>query len=167
MRERFWADDFDLDLLSLWPGLESEGWLAAAANKTVWTYGNLTHRRLNHPAVWNMAHGSTAIFWRSRPADIRDRHGWVKLDWGQVTNSYLVEATWLEVLRDQWVHDYQIVLDGSMLFGSLDHQAHLRDRIMGHVRGYSLLEPGEYGEIRERAIAIMQQMTMEFRWRTQ
>ena len=38
---------------------------------------------------------------------------------------------------------------------------------LGRVKRFQISEPGEYGEIRERAIAIMQQMTMEFRWRTQ
>ena len=102
--EKFWSDDFDMDLLKVFPDFAAE--LGETADVTVWTLGHTTFGRLNHPSVWN-THG--AYLWLEKPDLERDAKGWVSVG-GCVTDNPLVECTWLEWLRDCWVHDFNFVM---------------------------------------------------------
>lgn len=73
-RQTFWSDDFDMDLLKLWPNLRNE--LGSLADVKMWTVGGESLGRLNHPTIWN-THG--AFFWLGdKPNLKRDESGWFK-----------------------------------------------------------------------------------------
>jgi hypothetical protein len=96
MMEKFWSDDFDMDLLKIFPDLIAA--LGATADLTLWTLGHRTFGRLNHPSVWNT---HAAFIWFEKPNLNRDEHGWFNIG-GCVSDDEEVECTWLELLRDQW-----------------------------------------------------------------
>jgi hypothetical protein len=102
--EKFWSDDFDMDLLKLFPELPKM--LGETAERALWTVGHTTHGRLNHPACWN-SHGAFA--WTHKPNLKRDPHGWFNV-MGCVSDAEEIECTWLELLRDQWPHGYGFIL---------------------------------------------------------
>lgn len=95
----FWSDDFDMDLLKVFPDTPK---MLTNPYRTLWTVGATTYGRLNHPTCWN-SHG--AFLWFHKPNLPRDKHGWFNV-LGCVSNTEEVECTWLEWLRDQWVHSW-------------------------------------------------------------
>jgi hypothetical protein len=101
---KFWSDDFDMDLLKVFP--ETTAILGELADTKLWTVGHESFGRLNHPCVWN-SHG--AFIWLKKPNLERDSHGWYNVH-GCVANEPEIECTWLELLRDQWPHSYNFVL---------------------------------------------------------
>jgi hypothetical protein len=129
-REKFWSDDFDLDLLKIFPELENQ--LNGMAGTKLWTVGHETYGRLNHPNIWN-SHG--AYVWSERPLLPRDEKGWFKIG-ACVGNEPVIECTWLEILRDSWVHGYGfILLPSGVYFPAADRN--LFDQIMYHHRGWA------------------------------
>ena len=104
---KFWSDDFDMDLLKLFPDLPKM--LGRSADISLWTVGHTTYERLNSPCCWNQYQGLSAIVWPYKPDLPRDEHGWFNVN-GLVANEPEVECTWLELLRDQWPHSYGFVL---------------------------------------------------------
>jgi hypothetical protein len=102
--EKFWSDDFDMDLPKVFPQLDE--WIGEQGNVKLWTVGHTSFGRLNHPTVWN-THG--AFLWLERPALARDEHGWFNI-FGCVDDSQIVECTWREWLRDAWSHRYGAIL---------------------------------------------------------
>ena len=98
-RPRFWSDDFDMDLLKVFPDVAR---MLRAPDRLLWTVGHTTHGRLNHPTVWN-SHG--AFLWLTKPELARDENGWFNVD-GCVDDAPEIECTWMEWLRDAWVHSY-------------------------------------------------------------
>lgn len=128
--EKFWSDDFDMDLLKLWPDLPQQ--LGETGAMKLWTVvGHGTHGRLNHPTVWN-SHG--AFVWTVKPDLPRDSRGWFNIH-GCVSDGPEIECTWLELLRDQWPHSYNFILLPQMrIFEAPDRR--LFDRIMYHIRGW-------------------------------
>ena len=102
---KFWSDEFDMDLLKLFPDLPKE--IGETAEVKLWTVGGESFGRLNHPSVWN-SHG--AFIWTGKPQLDRDKHGWFTVEGGCTADSALIECTWLEVLRDQWAHHYGFIL---------------------------------------------------------
>lgn len=132
-RAKFWSDEFDLDLLKLFPELEAE--LGELGKMTLWTVGKSTDGRLNHPAVWN-SHG--AFVWLRKPNLERDAGAWFNV-MGCVSDAPEIECTWLELLRDQWVHGYGFLLVDR---GASRHFAApnpvMFQRLLYHVRGWKL-----------------------------
>jgi hypothetical protein len=102
-RPKFWSDDFDMDLLKIFPELPT---LIREPDRLLWTVGHTTFERLNHPNTWN-SHG--AYLWLRKPNLPRDAHGWFNVE-GCVDNAPEVECTWLEWLRDAWSHLYPTVV---------------------------------------------------------
>lgn len=126
---KFWSDDFDMDLLKLWPELPQQ--LGETGERKLWTVGSESYGRLNHPTVWN-THG--AFVWLNKPNLARDGSGWFNVH-GCVSNEPEIECTWLELLRDQWPHSYNFILLPQMrIFEAPDRRDF--DRIMYHVRGW-------------------------------
>jgi hypothetical protein len=109
MREKFWSDDFDMDLLKLFPDLPET--LGEVAERALWTVGHATYGRLNHPAVWNStgALGELGAWVWTRKPNLPRKDGWFNLS-GCASNDPEIECTWLELLRDQWAHHYGFVL---------------------------------------------------------
>jgi hypothetical protein len=100
---KFWSDDFDMDLLKVFPDTPS---LLREPDRVLWTVGHTTDGRLNHPTSWN-THG--AFLWLQKPNLERDKHGWFSIG-GCVSNCQEVECTWLEWLRDVWSHSIGAVI---------------------------------------------------------
>jgi hypothetical protein len=92
---KFWSDDFDMDLLKIYPNVVAEC-LGTLADRQLWTLGHESYGRLNHPTVWN-THG--AYVWVEKPNLVRDPRGWYAVR-GCVDDSPEIECTWLELLRD-------------------------------------------------------------------
>ena len=103
MSTKFWSDDFDMDLLKLFPSLPK---MLADSDLSLWTVGGESFGRLNHPVIWN-THG--AFVWREKPNLDRDKHGWFNIR-GCVSDHREIECTWLELLRDAWPHHYAFIL---------------------------------------------------------
>lgn len=97
--KQFWSDDFDMDLLKVFTAVPK---ILKAPDRVLWTVGGTTYGRLNHPTCWN-SHG--AFLWLEKPNLLRDERGWFNV-LGCVSKSEEVECTWLEWLRDQWVHSW-------------------------------------------------------------
>lgn len=128
---QFWADDFDTDLLKVFPDLQEI--LGGMAFLPLWTLGHTTFGRLNHPTVWN-THG--AYLWLEKPDLPRDEHGWTNVG-GCVTNDPIVECIWIEWLRDIWVHCVPfVVLPVGVRFVPEDWGTF--EDIMYHLRGWQL-----------------------------
>lgn len=128
----FWSDDFDLDLLRLFPRVEAL--LGAVAAQPLWTLSRETHGRINCPATWSAA---GCLIWLEKPNLPRDKHGW--FNWrGLVGDSPEMECTWLELLRDNWIHQQPLCfVQGERTLGVLPRpSASLFTRIMYHVRGW-------------------------------
>lgn len=104
MPNEFWADDFDMDLLKIFPHLPQM--LGDTGEVKLWTVGSERDGKLVHPTVWN-SHG--AYVWTEKPNLPRDKHGWFRVD-GCVDDSPEIEVTWGELLRDQWAHSYAFIL---------------------------------------------------------
>ena len=127
--EKFWSDDFDMDLLKLFPDLPKR--LGETAERVLWTVGHPTYGRLNHPTVWN-SHG--AFVWTREPRLQRDQHGYFNVS-GCVSNEPEIECTWLELLRDQWPHGYDfLLLPARSVFEAPSREEF--DRIMYDLRGW-------------------------------
>jgi hypothetical protein len=131
--EKFWSDDFDMDLPKVFPQLDE--WIGEQGNATVYTVGHTSFGRLNHPCVWN-THG--AFLWLERPVLPRDEHGWFNIN-GCVDNSQIVECTWREWLRDAWSHQYGAILicPGGEEIRLPEMPWHAFERIMYKLRGWT------------------------------
>jgi len=97
----FWSDDFDADLLRIFPEVEQEA--AGIAGVKLYTHAYSSFGRLNHPTVWNDHHGMIAFFTFTAGGPTLGSY---------YTRDPIVECTPLEVLRDVWSHDYIIDLEG-------------------------------------------------------
>jgi hypothetical protein len=124
----FWSDDFDVDLLKVIPGIDET--LGKAADIQLWTHGHTTFGRLNSPACWN-THKGLAAFFGFRDAATPDGYSY--------GSDELIACTWLELVRDCWVHTYRVYVEQLFV---LDGEAFWRDfaPIMYHVRAWRVLD---------------------------
>lgn len=128
---KFWSDDFDVDLLKVFPGIRHL--LGPTIDVPVWTVGHSSFGRLNSPAQWNMPFGS--FLWLSKPNLPRDKNGWVNIN-GCVCDQQEIEGTWLEWLRDAWAHDQSwTVLPRGVTFAGIDYNRCFYP-IMANIRGW-------------------------------
>jgi hypothetical protein len=153
MRERFWSDDFDMDLLKVLPDLERR--LGDAVDIPLWTYGNTTYGRLNCPAVWNGYDGFEAYFGTDDSGTWKPEGNWSSWDTPVV-------CTWLEVLRDVWVHHCIVHVDGRPVWNSQRHQA-VFDRLMYHLRGWPHGRPVDVDKVKGELLASILAATADLR----
>src|SRR5947209_3162420 len=108
-RPKFWADAFDIDLLKVFPNIELFG---DTVDVPIWTLSSTTFGRLNCPCAWHTYTGLTSFLWLTKPNLPRDENGWIQADHSSlcVTAHLEVEGTWLEWLRDMWVHGHNWLL---------------------------------------------------------
>lgn len=128
MTERFWSDDFDMDLPKVIPDARDR--LGKFAELELVTHGHETYGRLNHPSVWNHPLGSVSFFGRGSPH--KPPEYW--------TNHPLVKCTLWEAVRDAWVHSNVILFESFPIWS--DQRKHF-DPLMGCIRGWSLLTERE------------------------
>lgn len=139
MPERFWSDDFDMDLLKLFPDLPRR--LGAAADLPMWTLGGTSYGRLNHPAVW----GGEAFFGL--------RRGETGKPGGYYTSHPVVECTWLEALRDAWPHTYRLIVDGRWVVWDTSRMWPTFSKIMYDLRGITTLPAGDADGLKGHVLA--------------
>jgi hypothetical protein len=117
-----WCDTFDTDLLKVVPGaLEALGDTAGAELRT---HSHVTDGKINCPSAWNTYDGLAAFFWtddRFRP------------DACYRTDEPVVPCTWLEAVRDEWVHGGVVIVNGQVVWRP---PAGLMTRLMYDLRGW-------------------------------
>lgn len=130
----FWSDDFDMDLLKVFPDVPK---MLREPDRVLWTVGHESFGRLNHPVTCN----SRAFLWLARPTLERNEHGWIDVR-GCVCNEPLVECTWMEWLRDAWSHHYStVILPSHKVMPAADWPAF--ERIMSNMRAWSKQDVSE------------------------
>lgn len=120
-----WCDDFDADLLKVVPGAVEA--LGPAASVQLQTYSRLTDEKINHPSCWHTDAGIAAFFWtvpEGRPPA------------GYSTDDPPAECTFLEAVRDEWVHDCVICVNRHVVW---QPPGRLMERLMYDVRGWTVL----------------------------
>lgn len=138
-----WCEDFDADLPKVVPGaLEC---LGDAAWIELLTYSHATNGRINCPAAWWTDHGLTAFF--ATP------------EWGAPApagywpgQSELVVCTFWEAIRDEWIHDAAIAVNGRLIWKS---PAQLMTRLMFDLRGWTQLDEATRVETQEHVRASL------------
>jgi hypothetical protein len=136
---KFWSDDFDTDLLKVFPDVHKL--LGATIDIPIWTIGHTSYGRLNCPSQWNMPFG--CFMWLDRPNYPRDKNGWINIG-GCVTNDREVEGTWIEWLRDAWVHGQGwTLLPVGTTFSCVDYNRCFYP-IMANIRGWEGYENIEH-----------------------
>jgi hypothetical protein len=117
-----WCDTFDTDLLKVVPGaLEA---LGDTAGVELLTRSRLTGGRINHPSCWNTDHGIAAFFWTGPGHEPPSSY---------VTGEAVAECTFLEAVRDEWVHDCVIVVNRQVVWRP---PVGLMTRLMYDLRGW-------------------------------
>lgn len=126
----FWSDDFDMDLLKIFPDVPK---MLRDPDRVLWTVcSHPTYGRINCPSVWN---GYGSLLWLSKPNLPRDEHGWFNIN-GLVSNCQEVECTWLEWLRDMWAHGHTtVILPHKQPMPAIDYNGSFYP-IMSDLRGW-------------------------------
>jgi hypothetical protein len=115
-----WCDTFDADLLAVVPGAAEA--LGDTAAVRLWTYSEVTGGVINCPASWD---GAGALFWtapRYRPSAT------------YYTRSPIAACTFLEVVRDEWVHHSRVGVNGYPVW---QPPARLMMQLMYDLRGWT------------------------------
>jgi hypothetical protein len=122
-----WCDDFDTDLPKVVPGaLEA---LGDTADVALVTRCKPTNGRINCPSAWWTDHGLTAFF-------ATDGYGGAAPA-GYVTGDPLVGCSFAEAVRDEWIHDAAIVVNGHLIWKP---PVGLMMRMLYDVRGWTTLD---------------------------
>jgi hypothetical protein len=140
---RFWSDDFDTDLLKV---IQRAAGVLDQVTARLWTYGHVSHGRLNHPSVWHTQLGPVAYFGTDTTGGWKPDH--------LRTDGRLVECTWTEVARDAWVHDYLIVVDYELIWDAHRHAGTFM-KLMYDLRGIRVLPGGEADRLRGEVLASL------------
>ena len=146
----FWSDTFDTDLVKVVPGVREA--LGDAAEIPLWTFNsNPTHGRINLPCVWNTDRGCTAFF--------TSREDGVIVPAQYMTGrAARIGCTWLELLRDVWVHEFCAVVDRRVV---LDEHATRGPfyALMYDVRRITPLSDAARAQQQAEALAVVRRAT--------
>jgi hypothetical protein len=149
-------DNFDMDLLALFPALREDALVLQAEQTPVWTFGTGTHgdpTLLSHPTAWNDREElCVAQYWSHEPFLIPDQYGWVVLPGGWMTDTTLWCVSWLAALRDQWGHTLRVYLDTETLPDppSYNDVFHV---LMAHRRGWVTADEQKIRRIEQQILA--------------
>jgi hypothetical protein len=127
-----WCDTFDADLLKVVPGATEA--LGPAAGIELLTYSRPTGGKINCPASWD---GVGALFWTA-PEHQPDAY------WS--TDHPVIPCTFLEVVRDEWVHGSAVNVNGTLVWQPPEH---LMMSLMYDLRGWTRLSDEKREEVRE------------------
>lgn len=130
-----WCDTFDADLLKVVPGAAEA--LGDAASIRLRTYSRLTGGKINCPSAWNTYDGLAAFFWTCPDG---------KPDPAYLTDAPEAGCTFLEAVRDEWVHGCLIVVDHLIVWRP---RPGWQLQLMGDLRGWTVLEDAEREKIRQ------------------
>lgn len=134
-----WCDSFDGDLPKLVPGAAEA--LGETARVRLTTYcGRVRDGAIDHPSVWNTHVGLAAFFWTSP-------EGGLDATWS--TEAPEVPCTFLEAVRDMWVHSAAIVVNRSVVWRP---PVRIFLRLLADARGQKVLPEAERD--RDRALVL-------------
>jgi hypothetical protein len=131
-----WCDDFDADLLRVVPGAAEV--LGTAAGIRLTTRAYVTDGTINHPLCWHTDQGIAAFFWTCDAG---------RSPAGYVTNDREIGCTFLEAVRDEWVHDCLIVVDRRLIWRPRPNRWMMP--LMYDVRGWKVLDDSAREQIRQ------------------
>lgn len=135
-----WCDGFDADLLKVVPGAMEA--LGDAARVPLLTYSRPTGGKINCPSSWN---GTGALFWTS--PEYQPGPGF----W---TDDPVTGCTFGEAVRDEWVHDSAIIVNGHFVWHS---PGDLMMKLMFDLRGWGdRLTDARRGEIRSHVLRSLE-----------
>jgi len=120
-----WCDDFDADLLAVVPGAAQA--LGETAGIRLETFSPLTGGKINGPSAWHTHQGLLAFFWTD-PA--------FRPPVGYVTDDPAAECTFLEAVRDEWVHSSVVSVNDRIVWRP---PVRLMERLMYDLRGWTVL----------------------------
>ncbi len=152
-----WCDDFDCDLPKVVP--EAMPIVAQIPDSVILrTHSHLTDGKLNHPSCWHTDLGVTAFF------TLAGGYTGPSLGWsfgsiappGYVTDSPIVACTFTEAVRDLWVHDLAMVVDGVLVWDAQKMWSAAFEPLMYHVRGWHTRTDAEAAEYRRRTCASLE-----------
>ncbi len=130
-----WCDTFDADLLKVVPGAAET--LAGTAGVKLETHSRPTDGKINCPSAWWTDGGLTSFFWTdpglAPPA-------------GYVTDDPVVECTFLEAVRDEWVHGAVLCVNRRTVWRP---PVRLMEKLMFDLRGWTVLDDAEREYIRK------------------
>lgn len=132
--EAMWCDTFDADLLAVVPGAAEA--LGETAGVRLETYSRLTNGKINCPSAWNTDAGLTSFFWTAP---------WFRPPASFVTDDPVADCTFLEAVRDEWVHDSAISVNGVVVW---QPPVRLMEKLMYDLRGWTVLDGDTREEIR-------------------
>lgn len=139
--QRFWSDDFDMDLPKIIP--EARERLGEYADLELVTTSHTTHGRINCPCVWNHSLGMVAFF---------GRPGRLYRDPSFVTNRPEVRCTLWEAIRDVWSHDFVLVFEFNPIWNHPEmYNAHFYP-LMAHIRKWTELPEKD---VREHKLCVL------------
>lgn len=129
-----WCDGFDADLLKVVPGAaEALGGTAGAALET---YSHPTNGKINCPSAWWEDGGLLAYFWTD-PAFGPPP--------GYSTDAPVVACTFLEAVRDEWVHGSVVAVNRRFVW---EPPEAAMMRLMHDLRGRDVLPDAVRADLR-------------------
>jgi hypothetical protein len=133
-----WCDTFDADLLKVVPGAAEA--LGEAAQISLTTRSHVTGGKINCPSAWNTHDGLMSFFWTTLE---------YQPDASYYTEHPIVECTFLEAVRDEWVHSAVVNVNGQIVWRP---PVRLMERLMFDLRGWTVLadDAREYNRQRVR-----------------
>lgn len=145
-----WCDSFDADLLKVIPAAAEA--LGDTAGVQLRTYSRTTDGKINLPSCWHTDAGLAAFFWThpdGRPPE------------GYVTDKPEVGCTFLEAVRDEWVHGQVVVVNRQLVWRPPEA---LMMRLMYDLRGWgSPLTDAVRAETRGHVLASLDQAARRLR----
>jgi hypothetical protein len=138
-----WCDDFDADLLKVVPGAAEA--LGESAGIRMQTYSYLTDGKINCPASWN---GDGAFFW-TRPDGRPGPYYW--------TSKPVVGCTFLEAIRDEWIHTSTVIVDGAVIWRPMWREF---EKLMYDIRGWTVLPDGDRLAIQDLVRATLREAAL-------
>lgn len=132
MTDRLWCEGFDADLLAVVPGVDAA--LGPAADVELWTHSGTTNGRINCPNSWHTDNGLASFFSTTDRSPIPASY---------YTRDPLVRCTWLEVVRDEWVHGSIVVVNREPLWQA----GRAMEELMYDLRGWKALDDEERREV--------------------
>ncbi len=130
-----WCDDFDTDLPKVVP--DWLDFLGYAADIELRTYCHPTNGKINCPCAWWTDSGLTAFFATRNYGGIAPAGFW--------TDEPVVDCTFAEAVRDEWIHGQVVVVNGVIIWRPPNT---LMERLMYDVRGWRALDDIERAEVK-------------------
>jgi hypothetical protein len=140
---RMWCDTFDADLLAVVPGAAEA--LGDTAGIHLRTYSHPTGGKINCPSAWNTYDdGLVAFFWTA------DEH---RPDGSYYTDAPVAECTFLEAIRDEWVHSCAVSVNGVIIWRP---PVRLMEQLMYDLRGWTIMPDALREDTRGNALRSLE-----------